>query len=388
MLDLLKKYYAVSFKSNLNKENALHIAAYNNKYAFIKEILAYENSLLHANKHLKENLDEKGNYIPCIRQRDKNFYTPLLTAMAAGNQKCVEELLSDRNSDINVKDKDGNSVLNFCLLFNNTECLKYLFQINLSMDVIFSKNNQDETILHNACKNGNLEIVRLVLNKLVEDTTNSADAFLYSKNKEDQTCFHIACSKGYLNIIEYLLNEKKLASFLEIQDINGNTGLHLATINGHSSIVTLLIDHGSDVNIKNNENVTAFDVSCGKGYLEISKNILSSYETFDNIDYQSNLPLHVACQEGASEIVKLLLQKGIKIDAVDKDGKNCLDIAIEYERREVIIALLNDENWHKLVNISNEKKDREEEITVVTHVLLDSKQKGTDPDKRRKKKKY
>jgi ankyrin repeat protein len=150
MFHLLQKYDAVSFKTNNNQENALHIAAYNNKHKFIKEFLLYEKCLL-------EKQDSE-NYMPCIckcddyhtlsiRQRDHNNYTPLLTALAASNQRCVEELLNDSNIELDAKDISGNSIFHICSEFDNGESLKFLFQ-HYSTDIIYSKNNLEESVLH------------------------------------------------------------------------------------------------------------------------------------------------------------------------------------------------------------------------------------------------
>jgi ankyrin repeat protein len=88
----------------------------------------------------------------------------------------------------------------------------------------------------------------------------------------------------------------------------------LAVQNGHSSIVKSLIEFGADVNVKNDEEVSPLDISCRKGYFEISKNIIANQQTKEQdeiIDRDNDYPLHVACFEGAHEVVKLLLLQGI-----------------------------------------------------------------------------
>jgi ankyrin repeat protein len=48
------------------------------------------------------------------------------------------------------------------------------------------------------------------------------------------------------------------------------------------------------------------------------------------------------------------LQKGAAIDSVNESGKNCLDIAISRDQKDVIITLLQDKNWQKLIKVNNE----------------------------------
>lgn len=120
-----------------------------------------------------------------------------------------------------------------------------------------------------------------------------------------------------------------------------------------------LIEHGADVNVKNDDDVSPLDLSCRKGYFEISKNIIACQEAAQSndddlaLDVSNEHPLHVACFEGAHEVVKLLLLQGAQIHKLNKENKNCLDIAISRGHKEVIRVLLDDENWFKLIRISS-----------------------------------
>lgn len=389
MFYLLQKYDAVSFKPNNNLENALHIAAFHNRSKFIREFLKYE-------KYLLENKDsedskfmqcicvcelDKDQYIPCIRAKDSKQNTPLLTALAALNQRCVEELMENNLVETNAIDSGGNSIYHICTEYDNADSLKYLFQKtnpNNDISVYGIKNSFDDTILHSACRNGNLEMLKLIMNKMYESNA-PIDEILFSKNKDGQTCFHVASEKGYFNIIEYLLKEKKLNQFLEQMDNNSNTSLHLATLNGHSSIVSLLLDHGADANVRNEDNTTALDLSCRKGFFEISKNLITTSNLTSQDQTNDDFPLHVACYEGAHEVVKLLLLKGAKINQLNRENENCLDIAIKRGHREVIRVLLDDDNWYKLIRannlVSEDHLDNEDEdFKVITHVVNPIKQ--------------
>ena len=272
--------------------------------------------------------------------------------------------MEDENADLNTVDKNENSIYHIATMFDNGEALMHLLD-TYTNDKIYSKNMLDDTILHCACRNGNVAMVKQILSKLYE-TNASLDSFLLTKNKEGETCFHICCSNGYSNIVEYFLKERKLNQFLEVLDNNSNTALHLATLNGHSGIVKCLIEHGADVNVKNEDDISPLDFSCRKGFFEISKNIIASQEASQSNDHQQlmgagDYPLHVACYEGAHEVVKLLLLKGAVIDRLNKENKNCLDIAISRGHKEVIRVLLNDANWLKLIRINNSAKPGEEE---------------------------
>ena len=89
-----------------------------------------------------------------------------------------------------ARDANASTIYHICAEFNNIESLKFLFNKHYSNELMFCKNNAEDTIIHCALRNGNLEMVKLILNKLAEYNT-STEAILFSKNKLGQTCFHI-----------------------------------------------------------------------------------------------------------------------------------------------------------------------------------------------------
>ncbi len=214
MLSLLQKYHAVSFDRNTNRENAMHIAASFNRYKFIRQFLFFERALsqekteiemtiMNADEHMtciclcEEEMIKFG---ACLKAKDCKQYTPLMTALAASNQKCVNEILGNIDDNeilediLTARDANENTIYHICAEFNNIESLKFLFQKHYLNDLVFCKNSSEDTILHCAIRNGNLEMVKLILNKLIEYNT-STEAILYSKNKLGQTCFHVGAQR-------------------------------------------------------------------------------------------------------------------------------------------------------------------------------------------------
>ena len=57
-----------------------------------------------------------------------------------------------------------------------------------------------------------------------------------------------------------------------------------------------------------------------------NENVLNQIEHFEKIGFEL----------GANEVVSLLLEKGAAIDTLNAEKKNCLDIAIERDKKEVI----------------------------------------------------
>ncbi len=157
-----------------------------------------------------------------------------------------------------------------------------------------------------------------------------AEQFLTQTNQDGDTFFHIACTNGFFNIVEYFVKDLKMKYLVNETDARLNTGLHLASNNGHISIVNVLIDVGANMNAKNMDGFTALELSCRKGFFEVSKVLINRFPRLSTSEETvKDDPLHVACHEGAFEVVRLLLSKGAVIDLLNHEKKNCLDIAIE-----------------------------------------------------------
>ena len=70
----------------------------------------------------------------------------------------------------------------------------------------------------------------------------------------------MACFKGYLNHVDLLLHDYD--TYINAKDIDGNTSLHTACANGYYDVVKKLRSFScSNIDIKNNQNKTPWDVS-------------------------------------------------------------------------------------------------------------------------------
>jgi hypothetical protein len=122
-----------------------------------------------------------------------------------------------------------------------------------------------------------------------------------------------------------------------------------------------LLSNGANINAKNKEKLNALEISCRKGYFEMAKTIIHNLDSnYDiNVTDGPQSLLHMASTEGAHEVVGLLLSLGAQIDSLDENGKNCLDIAIDFGYEDVIRVLLNDIHWTKLFdNSTGENLDK------------------------------
>ena len=56
-------------------------------------------------------------------------------------------------------------------------------------------------------------------------------------------------------------------------------------------------------------------------------------------DNDGNTALHLACQQGEANAVALLLSHDCDVTALNKDGRTCLDVAVQFGREEVAVVI-------------------------------------------------
>lgn len=105
--------------------------------------------------------------------------------------------------------------------------------------------------IHLCAGRGHLDILRLLL---------QYDAVLTESNKEKKTVLHFAASQGRVEMTQFILQNVNY-EFINQQDIDGNTALHVAAMNDRDSIVRLLIEYKADPNIRNNNGERPYDIA-------------------------------------------------------------------------------------------------------------------------------
>lgn len=187
--------------------------------------------------------------------------------------KLINKLI-EKGAQIDLKDKTGNTALHLALKTCNVEMLDTLVRgmqnqrmcINLNV-----QNNNDETPLHIAaryCKVNAKDIVNLLLNY-------GADVNIY--NILSLRPLDVAILKDNKEVVEAILYNQGQVSNLNINEqigenitiekeykhifSGGETALHLATYIGNQYIINLLLNAGIDRTIRNNEGLTAEDIT-------------------------------------------------------------------------------------------------------------------------------
>ena len=138
-------------------------------------------------------------------------------------------------------------------------------------------------------------------------STDSVDDGDDNLLKEVSDALYWAAQAGDLSQCESLL--ARGANVNHVRGVYNRTPLHTASLNGRTSVVELLIEHGADIEAKDRTGFT---------------------------------PLHCAAQEGHLAITQLLVTRGARTDAVNEYGVMPIHKAAQYNRHLVLEFLVTE----------------------------------------------
>ncbi|KTF81932.1 hypothetical protein cypCar_00026374 [Cyprinus carpio] len=136
----------------------------------------------------------------------------------------------------------------------------------------------------------------------------------YAFGRVKRSLLHIAANCGSVECLVLLLKRGANPNY---QDISGCTPLHLAARNGQKKCMGRLLEYNADVNICNNEGLTA-TVQC----------LLDSGADINRPNVSGATPLYFACSHGQRDTAQILLLRGAKY-LPDKNGVSPLDLCVQ-----------------------------------------------------------
>jgi ankyrin repeat protein len=179
---------------------------------------------------------------------EESGYTALHHAASCGYSAIVSKLIYSR-ADVNAKCNGGNTPLhNASTNIGGLESVKILTKHKAN---IKAQNNQGFQPIHYASGGGNLEIIKFLL----ENGADIKDCTL-----DGRTTLHFALNivcKETLENIKFLLDK---GVDIDAKDQNGNTALHIAAQGLHDEIVTLLLERGANYYLKNKSEETPLKI--------------------------------------------------------------------------------------------------------------------------------
>ena len=272
--------------------------------------------------------------------------------------------------------KHGTGILNPNVVLLPDIAVKRWREVAVMLLEEFGLSVQDrkgQSVLHIACEEGDISLVRTLINDGKADVTHRDNegrtpfdiAFnnshgeklalvlmnqFHCDTKGGTPYIHTACERGWVNLVRALLQKHGTGILnpdvvrrgevavmlvkefgLSVLDCKGRSLLHTACEEGDISLVRTLINDGkADVTLRDNEGRKPFDVAFYNRHEELALILMNEF----HCDTKGGTPyIHTACQKGWVNLVRALLQKhgtGILNPDVVKRGEVAVMLVKEF----------------------------------------------------------
>ena len=146
----------------------------------------------------------------------------------------------------------------------------------------------------------------------VEMVASSPEAADLLKSLASTYNVHDAAASGDANAVDLLLTTG--LSTADDRNQYGSTPLHIAVVNGHEDIVSLLLDKGASPNAANEDGNTPLHAAVGKGERQCAKLLLERGADAEITSNSGAKPLIVALQKQDAAMLSTLLDGGVQLD--------------------------------------------------------------------------
>ncbi|XP_075871211.1 ankyrin repeat and death domain-containing protein 1A isoform X2 [Nelusetta ayraudi] len=312
--------------------------------------------------------------------KNVNNRTALHYAVAGKNKEAVQ-LLIQRRVKVDQKDKFGVAPIHLAAWFGSLNILKLLVQAGAEQKV---ENEDGLNILHCAATNNHTDIVEYIVNDLQmkeldrEDKSGNKafslaaesgcvdmlkmlmdeyDMATMKPNKGGDTPLHLAAGNDHLDAVQLLL---QCFDTRDEVNMDGETALYRAAVNGqercamalleagcdpniltfHCSalhpvseigdtpLVQLLLEHGANPDLRNQRQETPLHLAVKNSHIPVIHLLLAAGCDINVTDDRSQTPMHLAAELAKIDVVEMLLKAGLDLMIQDRQGKTALGVAV------------------------------------------------------------
>jgi hypothetical protein len=162
------------------------------------------------------------------------------------------------------------------------------------------------------------------------ERVNSKDK-CYSGNSP----LHAAVENGNLEIVKFLLNS---GAKINSKNFEKRTPLMMLDEDATPELVNLLLGYGAKINSADKKKNTALILAAAYAGKDVIQALISAGANVNAVNKQGETALMNAAENGETEIVQLLLGSGADANARNRDGKTALSLAKIDEAKQYLIA--------------------------------------------------
>ena len=259
-----------------------------------------------------------------VEMKDKKGNTAIMLAAGEGHVSVVE-ILRKGNAIMSVQNHNGSTAVMYAARFGHDAVVKIFVTARVDLDV---KNRLGLSALMLAAEHGHKEVVQTLLDARVK--INESDI-------KGWTAVMIAAKNSHKEIVKALVKDK---ADLEFVNQESWTALMYMAKHGLSDVVKFIFDYRADeptrIEHRNNEGRNALMLACINGHTEVVSALIDAKVNLENKDNKGMTALMHAAKEGHSNIVEKLLGARALLDVVNEENWTVTMFAAENGNSEII----------------------------------------------------
>ncbi|XP_053683490.1 transient receptor potential cation channel subfamily A member 1 [Sabethes cyaneus] len=272
-----------------------------------------------------------------INALDKENRSPLLLSASRGGWRTVMILIR-LGANIALRDINSRNVLHLVII-NGGRLDDFAKEVSCTQSethLLQLLNEKDKTgcsPLHYASREGHIRSLENLIR---------LGACINLKNNNNESPLHFAARYGRYNTVRQLLDSEKGTFIINESDGEGLTPLHIASKEGHTRVVQLLLNRGALLHRDHNGR-NPLHLAAMSGYTQTIELLHSVHShLIDQVDKDGNTALHLATMDNKPNAVVLLLSLGCKLLHNFMD-MSAIDYAIYYKYPEAALAMATHE---------------------------------------------
>jgi len=198
-----------------------------------------------------------------------------------------------------------------------------------NLSILYIKLEFENQLINNC---GRVAIVEDIV--IVKDLLTRCSVDVNCETKFGKTPIYYACFCGFVETVKLLIEH---GAELESKNNKWSNALHVACYGKRLTVIKILLDKGMDINVRDDQGRTAVFIACKNGYLAVAALLAAKNCDINLPDLHSRTPLRAAVSNGHVEVVSWLLKIGADYNIRDTMGNLPLQVTPHYQMYKCLL---------------------------------------------------